>query len=130
MRFIFAGWRRAVGKYLFDENPISLSPELAAEIGMEGAAVLQQIRFWENNNKLNDRNFYEGFYWVYNTYADWQETNFFFLSERKVADTIRFLEKENLIISAQFKKAEGINTKFYRVNPEAMESLENHRRKI
>ena len=67
-------------KDIFDENPITVSPELANEIGLEESIVVQQIRYWENINAKSGRNYFDGFYWVYNSYEDWQETNFFFMS--------------------------------------------------
>lgn len=112
-------------KFIFSEAPISLHPELAAELGMEEAAILQQICYWVSKKELSGDGEHEGKFWVYNTYSEWQESSFFFLSERKIADSIRRLETLELIISKQINKPYGDCRKHYTTNDENLKKLES-----
>ncbi len=58
-------------KLVADEHPLIVLPHLAAEIGLNTAIALQQIRYWLTNDGI--RRIIEGMRWLYNTYNKWQE---------------------------------------------------------
>jgi len=107
---------------LVDEHPLLVYPTLACEIGVSQAMVLQQIHYWVTKNAENNKNFQDGHYWTYNTYAGWQE-NFPFLKVDTVRKIIKDLEKKGLVISGKYNKASWDQTKWYRVNYEALDSI-------
>ena len=41
--------------------------KVACEVGVNGAIMLQNIYFWVKRNEANDKNFYDGRYWTYNS---------------------------------------------------------------
>lgn len=48
-------------------KPHSFNPLLAKEVGIECAILLYNIEFWIEKNKANNKHFYEGRYWTYNS---------------------------------------------------------------
>lgn len=60
---------------LFDERPIATNPVLVREIGLNEAIVLQQINFWLEVNKQNEKNFHDAKYWTYNSIRAWHESD-------------------------------------------------------
>ena len=55
---------------LFSSSPLVIRTELAAEIGLNEAIILQQIRYWEGINRDAGRNLKDGYYWTYNSYRE------------------------------------------------------------
>lgn len=58
---------------LFNSQLLVVDKKLAVVIGLNEALVLQQIHYWIEINKKNNRNFHEGRYWTYNTINEWQK---------------------------------------------------------
>lgn len=105
-------------KLLIDDYPIQVLPKLAVEIGLNEAIILQQIHYWLNQSK----HFYDSKKWIYNTYEDWNE-QFPFWSVMTIRRTITSLEKQNLIISANYNKAGFDKTRWYSIDYEVVESV-------
>ena len=117
-------WLKKMNKVLLlsDKYPIYFSAEIAKKIGLNEAIVLQQIHSWVLNNKKNNINFKDGYYWTYNSYKKWDKV-FIFLSESTIIRTIKKLEKSNLLIVKNYNKMKGDRTRWYRVNLEALNDL-------
>ena len=58
---------------LFNTHPLVVDKEIATILGLNEALVLQQLNYWIEKNRENNRNFHEGRYWTYNTINEWQE---------------------------------------------------------
>ena len=67
-------------KLLYTKEPIVINPIAAEVLGVNESIIVQQIHYWLNINEKAKINFHEGRYWTYNTYENWQKTNFRFLS--------------------------------------------------
>ena len=113
-----------MSKLLLDEQPLLIMKNLATQIGLNEAIVIQQIHYWLEINKKADKNFKEGHYWTFNSYNEW-EKQFPFWSKRTIQRAITSLEKSNLIITGNFNKLKIDRTKWYRINYEMLERLEN-----
>lgn len=107
---------------LLDEQPILVLPLLATIIGLNEAIVLQQVHYWIKHNERKNRNNKEGFYWVYNTFDEW-EKQFPFWSGRTIKRTFKKLEDKNLLIVGNYNKKTYDRTKWYRINYKTLESL-------
>lgn len=70
-----------MGKLLFDEPPLTVSPSLAVIVGLEEAIVLQQVKYWLTINEEKKSNYFNGRYWVYNSYRDGRNNFRFGLKE-------------------------------------------------
>ena len=99
-------------------HPLLIPPELAKEIGLHEAVILQQIHYWlgKSNHLIN------GCRWIYNTYQAWQE-QFPFLSLSAIRRAIARLEGLNLLKTERFDKQRWNQTKWYSINYQRLEVL-------
>lgn len=114
-------------KLIKDSTTLLLQPELAKAIGLNEAIILQQIHYWLENAKSENRNFYSGRYWVYNSYKNWQ-AQFPFIKVDTVKKTILKLEKLKLLITGNYNKRGYDKTKWYTIDYEKLESIVNAHR--
>lgn len=103
---------------LFDSHPLIIIPELANILGLNEAIVIQQIHYWLEINRKAHKNFYDGVYWTYNTYEDWQ-LQFPFWSIKTIKTTMKKLECQGLILTGNYNKLKMDRTKWYTINYEA-----------
>jgi hypothetical protein len=108
-------------KYLSEGDQKSLSCVVAIALGDRAAMVLQEIHFWAGVRKRerNKNYFFQGHYWMWNSYKAWQKT-FPFIPEPSLKKIILGLERESVVISAEFNKNKGNRTKWYRINYEVL----------
>ncbi len=83
-----------VFKMLFVERPLVVNPKLAADIGLNEAIVLQQIKYWTDRSEFKK----DGHYWIFKTTEDW-EREFPFWSKPTIRRVLKSLEKSELILS-------------------------------
>jgi hypothetical protein len=99
-------------RVLLDEYPLILFPTLASALGVNEALILQQFNYWIQAQE-ND---WDGHYWTYNSYTEWQK-QFSFMSKETIGRAIRKLEKTGLLISAVGpNKKKFDRTKWYRID--------------
>ena len=107
---------------LFDDFPILVDRVLAQKIGLNEAIVIQQLHYWIMVNKRQNKHFIDDKYWTYNTLEAWQKDTFYFWSIDTVKRTFKKLEKNELIITANFNKKGYDRTKWYTINYEKLAS--------
>ena len=107
-----------MSKLLIDDYPIQILPKLATEIGLNEAIVLQQIHYWLNQSSHNR----DGKKWIYNTYDDWNK-QFPFWSVMTIRRVINSLEKQKLILIANYNKAGFDKTRWYSIDYSVVESV-------
>lgn len=96
--------------------------DAAKEYGIEAAVILDNIFYWCAHNAANNRNIYDGVAWTYNSAKGFQKI-YSHMSVRKIADTLRLLEKEGLVRSAILSENPYDKTKWYTVTRKALELL-------
>lgn len=103
---------------LLDEQPILVYPSLAKEMGINKAVVFQQLHFLLNTTKhaANLNNYIDGQWWVYNTYDQWRENYFPWLSERSIKTYFLELEASGFVVSRQSVKNKSDRKKWYTIN--------------
>lgn len=105
---------------LISEPPLMVLPELAKQIGLNEAIVLQQVHYWlSKSDKVQD-----GHKWVYNSYEGWHK-QFPFWGIATVKRAFTSLEKQGYLISANYNKAGFDKTKWYRINYEKLAETES-----
>lgn len=92
-------------KHLFDV-------EVAVEYGVNCAIILENFCYWIEKNKANQINFYDGYYWTYNSVRAFNEL-FPYMSQKQITTAIKKLEEEQLIISGNYNKLPWDRTKWY-----------------
>lgn len=100
---------------LLDTAPLLVLPELACAVGLNEAIVLQQIHYWVILNGKAKRNYQDGHYWTYNTYAAWK-AQLPFWSDSTIKRTFSVLESKGLVISGNYNKTQMDRTKWYRID--------------
>ncbi|MBC3105707.1 phage protein [Staphylococcus haemolyticus] len=103
---------------LIDDYPILVLPNLATEIGLNEAIVLQQMHYWLKKSNHN----YDGRRWIYNSFPEWQK-HFPFWSVITIKRTVYSLEKQNLLYVGNYNKAKFDKTKWYSINYETLEGM-------
>ncbi|MHA2782568.1 conserved phage C-terminal domain-containing protein [Vibrio harveyi] len=100
---------------LFVKRPLVVNPQLAAEIGLNEAIILQQVKYWADRSEFSK----DGLVWIYKTAEDW-EVEFPFWSKPTIRRTLKSIEKMELIKSAKlhgfFFKDTGNQTLWYAIN--------------
>lgn len=116
-----------MSKLIIEEYPLLVLPSLACAIGLNEAIALQQIHYWLNP-RIN-KNYKEGYFWIYNSYEEWQK-QFSFWSVRTIRRIIQSLESNGLLISNNFNLNNFDKTKWYTINYILLESLNANKSRI
>jgi hypothetical protein len=131
LSFLEVKWGELMSKLLLDEQPLVLLPQLAITVGLNEAIVLQQINYWINlKEKVKAKDSYKDeYYWVYNTYEQWKE-QFPFWSTKTIQRTVQKLEDMGILISTSMHNQKGYDrTKWYRIDHQRLDELENEKKK-
>lgn len=90
----------------------SFDIEEAQKYGVNSAVILHNLRFWIAKNKANDKHFYDGQYWTYNSVKAFAEL-FPYLSEKQIRSSLDKLEELQVIKSGEYNSAAHDRTKWY-----------------
>lgn len=105
-------------------KPHSFNPLLAKEVGIECAILLYNIEFWIEKNKANNKHFYEGRYWTYNSTKAFAEL-FPYMSERVIYKAIQKLIENGYLIKGNFNQNSFDRTCWYALG----DKIDNSNRK-
>ncbi len=90
----------------------SFNVEVATKYGMLEAVLLENINFWAAKNKANEKNFYDGFYWTYNSITALSKL-FPYASRATIFRALHNLEDAGLILAGNYNKDASDKTKWY-----------------
>lgn len=99
----------------------SFNVEIATRYGFETAVLLENFYFWVKKNEANKKNIHDGRAYTYNT-AEALGKLFPYIKPRKIAQVLRDMEAEGLLISGQFNKYD--RTKSYTLSDLALSFFE------
>lgn len=102
----------------------SFNIELAAKYGIEEAIIIKNIQFWIDKNKANDRHFYDGKFWTYNSVKAFTEL-FPYMSESKIRRTLENLVSKGVLIKGNFNQSGYDRTLWYAFQNEQMDLSES-----
>ena len=89
--------------------------EIAKEVGVNAAVILENIAHWVLKNKANDKNFYDGHYWTYNSRTA-MTALFPYLSEKQVRYALDALRKADMVLTGNYNKSSYDRTLWYTVS--------------
>jgi hypothetical protein len=92
-------------KHIFDV-------EIAKEIGINAAIILENIAYWVAKNEANDVNCFDGYYWTYNSRKAYQKL-FPYLSEKQINTAFKILLEGKYIIKGNFSTDQTNRTLWY-----------------
>ena len=98
--------------------------EIAKEFGIEESIILQNMLFWTEKNKANQRHFYEGRYWTYNSVRAFSEL-FPYMTDAKIRRTLKRLEEAGMIITGRFNKVNYDRTLWYSLTEKAFVKMKS-----
>jgi len=102
--------KRKPSRFIIEGSRVlSVIPELACEVGLEKAIILQQLS-WLLENPSNGKQIGVE-RWIYNTYEQWQEQYFPWMSARTIQRYFLELERSGHVKSIQ--PEEGISRRKY-----------------
>ena len=104
-------------KHLFDVN-------IAVELGVNAAIILENISFWVKQNEANGTNYYDGCYWTYNSRKAYLEL-FPYMGERQLNDVFKKLIDKGYIISGNYNKTKLDRTLWYALTSKAKKALQH-----
>lgn len=90
----------------------SFNVEDAKNYGVECAIILENIRFWIEKNKANERHFYDGQYWTYNSVRAFSVL-FPYWSEHQIRRYLEKLEDLGIIKSGNYNESPYNKAKWY-----------------
>lgn len=86
--------------------------EIASKYGLTEAILLNNIYFWLQHNQANEKNFYDGYYWTYNSIKTFTML-FPYLTEKKIRNALSNLENSGLIKTGNYNRSSYDRTKWY-----------------
>lgn len=96
--------------------------DIAEELGIDKAVMLQNIAFWIKTNEANQENYFEGRYWMYNSAKAFAEL-FPYWSPNKIQKLLKAMEDDELLISGNFNEDRSNRTKWYAVCNEIIQRI-------
>lgn len=86
--------------------------EIATKYGLAEAILLNNLYYWIEHNRANERNFYNGTYWTYNSVKAFKAL-FPYLSERKIHNALKKLQEQGVIETGNFNENTYDRTLWY-----------------
>ena len=90
----------------------SFNVELAKEYGILEAILIKNIWFWIEKNRANEKSFYDGTYWTYNSTRAFNEL-FPYVSESSIKRALKSLQEKGIIKTGNYNKSSYDRTLWY-----------------
>ena len=88
--------------------------DVAKDVGVDSAIIFQNLVFWINKNTANNKHFYDGRYWTYNS-VDAFKKLFTWLSTQNIRTCIKKLESKGYIVKGNYNKSAYDKTTWYSI---------------
>lgn len=98
--------------------------EIAKKYGINIAILLNHLNFWILKNKANDKHFYNGTYWTYNSIKAFHDL-FPYLSERQITNALNKMIELGLIKKGNFNTNSYDRTCWYALTNLGVSIMQN-----
>lgn len=102
----------------------SFNINIATKYGVNSAILLNNIYFWIEKNKANETNFYDGYYWTYNSKKAFSEL-FPYLTSRQVDYALEKLIDDGVLLTGNYNKNPYDRTLWYAITKKGYSILQN-----
>lgn len=102
----------------------SFDIDIAKEYGIQPAIILNNLYFWIEKNKANNKHHYDGYYWTYNSKKAFAAI-FPYMTEGQIDYAITKLFKEGLIIKGNYNQLPCDRTLWYAITNKGYSILQN-----
>jgi DNA-binding PadR family transcriptional regulator len=92
----------------------SFSVDVAKEVGVNAAILLQSIKWWCLKNRANEKHYHDGLYWTYNSVKAWQKL-YPYLGKKAIDNALKKLERLGYIAVGNYNKSAYDKTKWYAI---------------
>lgn len=100
---------------VFEKEPVLFSlKEDVAKYGADCAIMLYNIRHWCAHNKANNRNYYDGRYWTFNSISAFSEL-FYFWSPKQIRRILDTLVAKGAIVKGNYNTSRFDRTLWYAI---------------
>ncbi|MBC3796453.1 hypothetical protein [Acetobacterium tundrae] len=90
----------------------SFDTQIAEELGVNAAIVINNLQFWIKKNEANGKHFHDDRCWTYNSMKAWKEL-FPFWTERQIRKILEDLVEKGIIIKGNFNEMKYDRTLWY-----------------
>ena len=97
---------------------------IAERYGIPSAVLLKNIYFWIEKNRANETNFYDGYYWTYNSKKAFADL-FPYLNPRQIDYALKKLIDDGLLITGNYNKVAYDRTLWYAITKKGYSILQN-----
>lgn len=102
----------------------SFNVEIAKRYGIHAAVILKSIYFWITKNIANEKNYFDGNYWTYNSKK--ALSNLFpYMTARQIDYAMQKLINDGLIITGNYNKSKYDRTLWYAITKKGYSILQN-----
>lgn len=91
---------------------------IAEKIGLVESILLNNLKFWIDKNKANNKNFHNGFFWTYNSTSAFRDL-FPYLGESQIKRALKSMEEDGYLITGNFNDTPYDRTKWYALTSKA-----------
>lgn len=98
---------------------------LAKMYGIEEAILIHNFYHWITENKANDRNFYDGRFWTFNSQKAYADL-FPYLNEGKIKRTINNLIEKGILMKGNYNVNQYDRTNWYAFTDEGLSIVQNY----
>lgn len=102
----------------------SFDINVAKKYGIQAAVLLKNIYFWIEKNRANETNFYDGYYWTYNSKKAFSDL-FPYMTERQIDYTLKKLIEEEILVTGNYNKMAYDRTLWYAITKKGYSILQN-----
>ena len=85
---------------------------VAKEYGVLEAILLNNLEYWISKNVANQKNYYDGYYWTFNSIRAFNEF-FPYASQRQIQNALNHLKELEIIQTGNFNKSSYDRTLWY-----------------
>lgn len=102
----------------------SFDTNIAKEYGITCAVMSHNFYYWIEKNKANNKNYFDGNYWTYNSNKA-LTILFPYLTERQINYAIDKLVAAGVLINGNYNKQKFDTTAWYAITPKGNAILQN-----
>ena len=88
--------------------------DVAKRYGVNCAVILNNIYYWITKNEANGENFYDGYYWTYNSTKAFNEL-FPYLTQKQIETALKKLRDEGILITGNYNENKYDRTLWYAI---------------
>lgn len=98
--------------------------KIAEIVGVNAAVIFENIHFWIEKNRANEKHYYDGCYWTYNSKKAFIQ-QFPYFTERQIEYALRKLIDGGYVITGNYNKSAYDRTLWYSITKQGYCILQN-----